>query len=515
MAKMANTMAEGYKEIRLCILSNNSVVGCFRILSSNDQRCSSGEFDDDPAGHIVLHLSPSGGCYTFLDAYGKMTQHLTRFFPAHLRKPLRRIVDFRNAHVEGDPYICEELFTVAEQITVASRLKSFRFSFARIKSRTSGIESLDGFAKVQLCGEGNYARVKYLSPISCRLDDFRYAWVTRWVHLPSHSRQCKFYPVLCLLKALNSRLKRGGVEAAKSAKDIENDHFMRYLATEIPRCPPDAHEVNFEGSQDIYAFAANPLQAVCASAAIRLEWTEACTYRTVLSPSKQLVNVVASITKDRSTLEFEDVENGTLLHKRGKSRQLYVQEGIPRAIRQGLEEGEEYNFEEIARKCSILIKERHKFHAEDRSQKPFHKALAQKASAFDQGKDSAGIPNKLYIVRVEKVRNLGQFTALSDRSIKAVFDDRTVLHSNPGFTRCRLIFADGSSVHVNVSLPLHAKRYVHAANSFYEWVFDHSQSIARKTRRGHVRRLVEATNKQTTTYRKQVGLLLNRQLEVS
>ena len=501
-------MAIDYQEIRICLLSNQSVIGCFHKCYSTDsstksdaasrgslpisiQSKSSSLKQDESIAHIVLHLSPSGGCYTLLDSHGRLTKHLTRFFPAELRFPLLRLVQFRNAHVEGSPYICEELLRSHEHVMVDYRLRSFRFAFGCKHTYTSTrvMESIDGNARIRISKDKNFAQVKYLTPITCSLDDRRYAWVTRWIHISSQTPSCYFYQVI--QRMVKSRTGRNEEE------EENEDAAMRHVVAQVPRCPPSAHEPDWEVSEDLFAFAARPLDAVMGCAGIKIEWTPTAVYRVVRNQS---VNVVASILNDRSTLEFADVTNRTLLHKRAGQQDVYVKDGVPKTIRRGLKAGMEYDLEAIANKCYSLIAEAQKFgdiNATLGSNSPKRdKERSQKKAEMD-------------LIRVEKVRKLGQFTALSDRSIKAVFDDRTVLHSNPGFTRCHVIFKDGAAIHVNVSLPLNAKRYVKAAHEFYQWVFEHNDAVAKKARRTQLQGLVDRANHLARSHQKQVGLMLS------
>ncbi len=65
----------------------------------------------------------------------------------------------------------------------------------------------------------------------------------------------------------------------------------------------------------------------------------------------------------------------------------------------------------------------------------------------------------------------GEFYAYADGRVRAIFEDRTILHLNAVGSHCKVVLPDGHVVMVSVSQPVGVEAYVRAVLSFAAWAF--------------------------------------------
>ena len=66
---------------------------------------------------------------------------------------------------------------------------------------------------------------------------------------------------------------------------------------------------------------------------------------------------------------------------------------------------------------------------------------------------------------------LGHFTAFRNRSIKVIFEDRTVLRLSDGQTEARVLTRSGDSLSVPLSNPVGFEKHVSAAQDFLVYAY--------------------------------------------
>jgi hypothetical protein len=89
------------------------------------------------------------------------------------------------------------------------------------------------------------------------------------------------------------------------------------------------------------------------------------------------------------------------------------------------------------------------------------------------------------------VPNLASFTAFCNRSIKVVFDDRTIVRMQHGCESIRILTRLGEEVLINLHKPRHQNsaafslmqeysNYVKVSEEFFQWAFSSSEERAQR-----------------------------------
>jgi hypothetical protein len=109
------------------------------------------------------------------------------------------------------------------------------------------------------------------------------------------------------------------------------------------------------------------------------------------------------------------------------------------------------------------------------------------------------------VLEEENAIGLGRFTYYSDDRITAIFEDRTVLFSEPGFEKCTIVSGkDACSFVVNVDRPCQFAYYVRNTSLFREWATADKFSPTRPwrfenpsaTRAQRIEQIAQATRRQ-------------------
>lgn len=74
-----------------------------------------------------------------------------------------------------------------------------------------------------------------------------------------------------------------------------------------------------------------------------------------------------------------------------------------------------------------------------------------------------------------KIENLGHFTAYSNKHIKALFDDRTIVRVFEGCKMAKILNKMGEELYVNLErknlVTEEYASYLKVVNEFFDWVF--------------------------------------------
>eukprot|EP00798_Chlamydomonas_sp_ICE-L_P008262 gene8262-1531_t len=75
------------------------------------------------------------------------------------------------------------------------------------------------------------------------------------------------------------------------------------------------------------------------------------------------------------------------------------------------------------------------------------------------------------VVEEHTLNGVGWMRAFEDGRVRAIFDDRAIVHLNMQHTHCKVILPDGICIVVSVSNPVGVEGYVHELLAFASWAF--------------------------------------------
>lgn len=120
---------------------------------------------------------------------GTILTGLTAYSSEELRNVLQVLVTFRNCH-HDEPYVHERLVPKKKIVRLGNRIKSNRWPTQIAMDRNVvvqngriSVSTLNGSSIISISPSGRIARLSYLSPLSCNLDDTRYVRITRLMYL--------------------------------------------------------------------------------------------------------------------------------------------------------------------------------------------------------------------------------------------------------------------------------------------------------------------------------------------
>jgi len=426
--------------MRLIYFVDGRVLGCFmrnRNIKNNGENLKilqERKYDDDDGGYLMILLEKSGGCYTCIDEYGEITKRLTKYVGKELLHLMRVMIGFRNAHNDV-PYVNERLHSEWEEFPM--RCRSVRWSdddeyLNVLENGDIVVKSIGGSCEIKLHHSFEKARVSFYTPLSCNEKDKRYVKLTRWIYCDEEESR---YDIAIR------------IAKSKGRKILNN----AYVSKDVARCPPDADEPSWSDHDDLLCLSADPLKCFSAKNKVIYEWKPEANFR-IQGQGKR---VIAEVEADKSKV-FVDVGKSVFfkhMFLNGEER-IYSEFTIPRVVRCS---NKDYELEDIATHTLNMLRNNLKL---DSLKLP--KSNNESPTTNQKTKQ---------IVNEQVVPKVGRFTGYSDKSVRVLFIDRTMLYMDELHVKCNLIFPDGNTLTVNVGKPVHAEKYVKIAKRFAEWTF--------------------------------------------
>jgi len=395
-------------------------------------------------GSVVL-LEANGGSMAYSSVGdGQVIWELTRFAQLGLRRSVQQVLDFRNRLAQV-PYISRELLQEGV-INVGFKVSCIRWPLnpkmiCFDDEGISWLNSLEGAAVMTLASDQKYFEVEVLTPVPNPLGNTNeYTSVKQLFFLDEPIPSCYKRPLELLLT-------RKGPEFSR--KDVSES---------LPRTPFDAHEPFWPKPKVtkniVISLCSDPQRGVPVEDKILVEWkSNEATFRMVRNHMKMEI----CINADGSLLELS--KNRFFQHHfvdhlpEEEPERIYAPDGVPRVI--------------LCRKRTPPYQLRP---STDHAANIMGVWLAQSCDENAKPEISTAVNEQLIIKEVEVLHGVGKFTYLSNDSVKVLFEDNTMLHSDPGFNQCQVVFgADASSVVVTPARPLKAAQYVRKAAFFLKW----------------------------------------------